>query len=171
MAMNKKEFSAKQEKMVADYMGWRVVTGSGSRPFTPGDVNSYNFLVECKTHVKPQDNIVFYKNHWHKIFTEAQGVHRFPALVTDNGTQQSKYTWVAIPQGALPDGSHEILGWKNTSRSNNTITFDSYDTMELFRAQYVDGEINHLSAKFDQCQIAIMPLNEFREFYHRGFET
>jgi hypothetical protein len=64
---NKKQFSAKQEKMVADYMGWKVVTGSGSRPFNPGDVNGNNFLVECKTHIEEQLNVIFYKKHWKKI--------------------------------------------------------------------------------------------------------
>ena len=50
--MTNKEASYKQEHMVADFMGWSVVTGSGSRPFTPGDISSDHFLVECKTHTK-----------------------------------------------------------------------------------------------------------------------
>ena len=53
--------SAKQEKTVADFMGWKVVSGSGSQQFAPGDINSYRFLLECKTHTDVQDTIVFYK--------------------------------------------------------------------------------------------------------------
>jgi len=164
--MNKKQSSNKQEKMVADYMGWKVVTGSGSRPFNPGDVNGYNFLVECKTHIEEQVNIVFYKKHWKKISEESLSKHRYPVLITDNGTQRAANTWVMLPKRMISD-SFSICqcddSW-NKSRSNTTITFEHRAIMQTYRRSYSENNINYIPAKFDDEELAIMPLDEFRNF-------
>lgn len=152
--------------MVADYMSWKVVTGSGSRPFAPGDVNGYNFLVECKTHIEEQSNIVFYKKHWKKISEEALSTHKYPVLITDNGTQRAINTWVMLPKRMLPDDSyiHKCDGNWNKSRSDSTITFDHMGTIRVFKSEYNDVGINYILAKFDNDEVAIMPLDEFRNF-------
>ena len=163
-SMNK-FFSAKQESMVAKYMGWKVVSGSGSRPFAPGDVNSYNFLVECKTHNDEQDNIVFYKKHWVKITEEARSKHQYPVLVVDNGTQLAKNTWVMIPKKMISgDSVFKLYGLANTSRTGSTITFNHISASSLYKSGHQDNRINYFPEWFDEEQVAIMPLEEFKTF-------
>lgn len=169
--MTNKEASSKQEKMVAEFLGWKVVTGSGSRPFTPGDVNSDHFLVECKTHIEEQDNIVFYKKHWDKISTESRTINKYPALIVDNGTQKSKNTWVMIPKRMLPDdGVFKIFGLVNTARTDSTITFKHSAASLLFKLGHNDKKISYFPEWCNGEQIAIMSLEEFREFYQQEFE-
>lgn len=168
-SMNK-IFSAKQENMVAKYMGWKVVTGSGSRPFAPGDVSSYNFLVECKTHNVEQENIVFYKKHWIKISEEAQAKHKYPVLVVDNGTQTSDNTWVMLPKRMLAgDSVFRIFGLTNTSRSDSTITFKHSTAQSLYRLGHQDYRINYFPEWCNNEQVAIMPLVEFKTFCQEEF--
>ena len=150
-------------------MGWRVVTGSGARPFKPGDVKNENYLVECKTHVEEQDNIVFYKKHWRKISTEARSVNRYPALVVDNGTQKSNHTWVAVLLKCLPENIHIIQGATNTSRSETTITFKSNELDNLYKLQHSDNKINYFLGWFGEDEIAIISLEEFRDYYRDQF--
>lgn len=98
-----KYYSSKQEKMIADYLGWSVVTASGARAFLPGDVRSDNFLGECKTHMQRQSDIVIYKDVWRKISEEAISVFKRPVLFVDNGTQMIKNTWCIIQDQFLSD--------------------------------------------------------------------
>ena len=169
--MNKKEASAKQEKMVSDYMGWRVVTGSGSRPFSPGDVNSTHFLVECKTHVEEQSNIVFRKTHWGKIVDEATSKHRYPALMTDNGTQKPDGTWVMIPIRLIPsEDSFRLYGMVNTARKGTTITFNHRSAFDIYKATRSENLIYYFADTFNGESLAIMSLYEFRKFYKEQFE-
>jgi len=170
LLMTNKEASAKQEKLVADYMGWHVVSGSGARPFKPGDVNNEHYLAECKTHVNEQTNIVFYKKHWDKIAIESSSVHKRPVLITDNGTQNSSHTWVAIHWKTLPENCHIILGLNNTSRSENTITFNAYEAAMNYKQGYQDSDINYFIEKFGKDELAIMPLSEFKKFYQDQYE-
>lgn len=91
--MSTKDFSSKQEKMIASVLGWKVVAGSGAAACHPGDVISDMWLGECKTHVEKGHKIFFDKRVWEKIKAEAFVKHRFPVLFTDDGTQLSKNTW------------------------------------------------------------------------------
>ena len=165
---SKKDFSSKQEKMVADYMGWKVVAGSGSRPFTPGDVSGEHFLVECKTHITEKSNIIFYKKHWVKISEEARALNRYPVLIVDNGTQKSQNTWVMIPQAVLSESGSKIEGIAITSTSNNTITFNKALADSLYKNRYED--IRYFTYQFDSTNLAIMPLSDFRNLYVQEFE-
>lgn len=169
--MTNKEASSKQEKMVADFLGWRVVTGSGARPFTPGDVNSDHFLVECKTHVEEQDNIVFQKKHWEKISIESRTVNKYPALIVDNGTQKSKNTWVMIPKRMFADDKvFKIFGLVNTARTDSTITFKNSAASLLFKLGHHDKKTSYFPEWCNGEQVAIMSLEEFRNFYQQEFE-
>ena len=170
MSSMNKFFSSKQESMVAKYMSWKVVTGSGSRPFAPGDVNSYNFLVECKTHNEEQDNIVFHKKHWKKITEEARAKYKYPVLVVDNGTQKAGNTWVMIPKKMLSgDSVFKIYGLENTSRTGNTITFNNLSALSLYKTGHQDNRINYFPEWFDDEQVAIMSLEEFKTFCQEEF--
>jgi len=168
--MNNKLFSSRQEKMVADYMGWKVVSGSGARPFDPGDVVNAHCLVECKTHDTEQANIVFRKTHWQKISTEARAKNRYPVLITDNGTQKLRNTWVLISVKLTDIGNaNRIDGLANTSSKGATITFKHDNALSLFNTNYIRGKVNYLSATWGNELLAIMPLEEFKNFYEEWF--
>lgn len=171
--MTNKEASYKQEHMVADYMEWSVVSGSGSRPFKPGDITSDYFLVECKTHIQPQDTIVFKKAHWDKIQIESQSTYKRPLLVTDDGTQKSDHTWVMLPLSIINSCSvvNVVDGWNNTSRSGNTIVFNHLDTKRLYEMKTVFEQTSVLIVRWsiDTDFVAIMPLSAYKEFYNRMF--
>ena len=163
--------SAKQEKTVADFMGWKVVSGSGSQQFAPGDINSYRFLLECKTHTDVQDTIVFYKKHWVKITEEALSKHKLPALVVDNGTQNVKHTWVMIPRRVIPEeDAFRLFNLVNTARTDSTVTFSHASAADLFRLGHQDNHINFFPEWCNGEQVAIMPLAEFKRFYKDQFE-
>ena len=156
--------------MVADYMGWKVVKGSGSRPFTPGDVDSYNILVECKTHNDEQENIVFHKKHWVKITEEALAKHKYPVLVVDNGTQKADNTWVMLPRRMITDDNvFKIYGIVNTARTDSTITFKHQTTSYLYRTGYSENKLNYIPEWCHGEQVAIMPLDEFKKFCQDEF--
>lgn len=91
--LNNKQFSEKQEKLIASELGGYQISGSGSRPFAPGDVKTYEWLIECKTHTKPDQNILFDINVWKKIEDEAMATQRKPVLVVDDGSQSVSRTW------------------------------------------------------------------------------
>lgn len=93
MAENTKTFSSKQEKMIASELGGYQIGGSGARPCAPGDVKTYDWLVECKTHTKPDRPIFFGADVWKKIEDEAMATQRKPVLIVDDGSQSISRTW------------------------------------------------------------------------------
>lgn len=88
-----KTFSNKQEKVVAKGLGGYPIGGSGAMPGAPGDVKTYEWLVECKTHTEPDKNIAFNLDVWKKIEDEAMAMHRKPVLIVDDGSQTLSKTW------------------------------------------------------------------------------
>lgn len=97
-----KELSSKQETMIAKYLDWNVVSGSGARSFHPGDIVSDDYLGECKTHMTKQSKIVFYRDFWDKIKNEAMSQFKTPVLFVDNGTQTIEFTYCVLPYSAIP---------------------------------------------------------------------
>lgn len=98
--MSTKDYSTKQEKMIASYLGWNVVPASGARDFHPGDIRSDRWLGECKTHQVSGNKIIFRKDVWKKICEEAQSQFKIPALFVDDGSQKIENTWVIFPSHA-----------------------------------------------------------------------
>lgn len=86
--------SSIQEKMVSSYLGWEVVSGSGSRMCVPGDVISDEWLGECKTHETSGHKIIFLADVWAKISDEAISKFRYPCLFVDDGSKSVSHTWV-----------------------------------------------------------------------------
>lgn len=167
---NNKFYSDRQEKMIAKYLGWGQVVGSGSRPFTPGDVNSYHWLGECKTHDTEKSNIVFLKRHWSKINEEAVAKGRFPVLFTDNGTQLYDNTWVMLPLSVFDSSIVNIIeGLKNTSTKGTSLTFNLADAKELYRKNSADGKYNMFKHTWDNRELAVIPLMTFRYFIEEYF--
>ena len=166
---NNKYYSNRQESMVADYLEWKQVSGSGSRPFTPGDLTSDHWLGECKTHDTIKDKVVFHKSHWFKICEEAYAKCKIPILFVDTGTQQAKDTWVMFPSVKIhPEVVNIIDGLKNTSTKGNTLTFDPIDARSLYRQGSLDGKVNIFKLFWDQ-ELAVMPLSVFRDFLQEWF--
>ena len=56
-------FSSKQEKRVAKRIGGKQTANSGATPFSKGDVNTENWLIECKTKTSPSQSISI-KREW-----------------------------------------------------------------------------------------------------------
>jgi len=167
--MNNKYFSNKQETMIAEYLGWGQVTGSGARPFAPGDVNSYNWLGECKTHDTEKSNIIFLKTHWFKISEEAGAKHRYPVLFVDNGTQSSNKTWVMTNLSIFdPATLHVVEGLKNTSTKGNSLTFDIDTATALYKQSAAENKVNVFTIHWDR-DLAVMPLSAFRDFIEENF--
>lgn len=121
-----KDFSSKQEKKIASYLGWDVVTGSGARNLHPGDIQSDEWLGECKTHVTPGHKIVFYSSVWKKIVDEAVSKYRFPALFVDDGSQKLDNTWVLF--NTLPGCKYKLCDYPYSVKTN--ISFKSLDMMK-----------------------------------------
>lgn len=89
----KKECSRIQENSISKYLGWLVVTGSGSRPTSIGDIQSSRLLGECKTHIEPGHKIEFKQNVWNKIKSEANSRFKSPCLFVDDGSRKYENTW------------------------------------------------------------------------------
>ena len=56
-------FSSKQEEYVAKLINGRTVSNSGAAKFTCGDVISDEFIIECKTKMKPSESFSI-KKQW-----------------------------------------------------------------------------------------------------------
>lgn len=144
MIMNKqkptKYYSSKQEKMIAEYLGWKQVSASGARRFNPGDIISDRFLCECKTHENFVDRIEIPKATWEKISSEAFSVFRIPVLFIDNGTQKAENTWFVTPK--------KFFELKNYAKVNVQTSVTSakiainYDYLsKIFNCKYMYAEI------------------------------
>lgn len=167
---NNKYYSNRQETMIAKYLGWSQVVGSGSRPFTPGDINSSQWLGECKTHDTERSNIIFNKYHWLKISEEAVAKNRYPVLFTDNGTQLYENTWVMTPLSVFDPSIVNIVdGLKNSSTKGNSLTFNMMDTKDLYKNGSVDGKYNVFKINWENRDLAVMPLSTYRYFIEEYF--
>lgn len=160
--MSTKDFSNAQEHMVAKYLGWKVVSGSGARPFHVGDVWSDEWLGECKTHVKVEDKVTFYAQHWRKICKESDSCMKKPILITDFGTQKSEDTFVLFNEfhadlDTLPirlvDGIHD----------GTNISFDSEIVYNALNENHKQGIVTVLCSK----RIVITTLKLFKEMLER----
>ena len=101
--MTNKQASDKQEKAIAKYLGWHQVKGSGARPTFTGDVESVEWLGECKTHTTPNHKIHFDIKVWNKIVDEAAAKFRTPVYFSDDGSQEMKNTFVMFPANMTSD--------------------------------------------------------------------
>lgn len=101
--MTNKQASDKQEKAIAKYLGWHQVKGSGSRPTFTGDVESIEWLGECKTHTTPNHKIHFDCKVWNKIVDEAAAKFRTPVYFSDDGSQDLSKTFVMFSANMLTE--------------------------------------------------------------------
>lgn len=141
--MTKKEASDKQEKMVAKFLGWKQVTGSGSRPNSPGDIVGEEWMGECKTHTTSPHKISFKKSVWIKICDEANSRFKYPAYFTDDGSQDSSNTWVVFKRTQLPsNGDYKVYNL-------NENIGDSYSFSKLPKQAFSSESMHHIVFAFD----------------------
>lgn len=74
-------YSKKMEEDVARRLGGRVVANSGATLMYKGDVRTEDFLVECKTVMKPQKGVTIQKEWLTKIREEAFGAGKHYSAV------------------------------------------------------------------------------------------
>lgn len=162
--MNKptKYYSTAQENMIADFLGWRVVAGSGARDLSPGDIISPTFLGECKTHTKKLEKIFFYSDFWCKICEEASARFKYPVMFVDNGTQKIENTWVIT-------FAHSV----NESKCSKYKLPVKVDVNIIFDPEYLSNVISYLQqntdkhisfyTQFENADVVIMKLEDFSE--------
>lgn len=144
--MSYKDFSVKQENMIADSLGWHRVSGSGSRHTYPGDVESESWLGECKTHVEPSDRIIFKLNVWNKLFDEATSKFKYPVLFVDDGTQRQESTWCllkTIPALFFSNSKCDCIKINKSS-----ITFN-HDDMYAYHKRCSSAVLNYMPYAYE----------------------
>lgn len=124
--MTNKEASNLQESRISKYLGWNKVVASGARNFHPGDIESEDWLGECKTHTKVSNKVIFHKDIWDKICSEAQSKMKYPILFVDNGSQLLTDTYCMVPSTVF---SYLDLSNDQLHFNGNTLSIDiSLDT-------------------------------------------
>ena len=129
--LNTKIFSSLQENRIASELGWETVSGSGARPFAPGDIISENWLGECKTHMNDAKSIYFNHDVWLKIRSEATYQHRKPIVFTDDGSQSLSNTWCVCLSSSIEGNNLYII--PSTLYVKKNISFDHLKQMADFK--------------------------------------
>lgn len=154
-----KEFSEIQENMVASFLGWKRVTGSGSRPGHPGDVIGDEWLAECKTHTIPNRPLVFDFRVWEKIAAEAKSQFKQPVLIVDDGSQIVGTTWVMFVPSNISLFPTVSIVCKNDAAYTSSL--------QRLEENYEDSPYIWMVLKHGKDRFAIMPLEGFKEYLRR----
>lgn len=161
-----KSFSTKQEKMIAKVLDGKVVPASGARHVDPGDVKSYEWLAECKTHTEPGHTIFFDAKVWRKICDEAMALHRKPVLIVDDGSQKEKTTW-CLCQPFNIDCSHLlVLDFPVAIKKNISAKHDKLNEIMQTSTKSYLGEFyigSYYEVNWEGKGLAILPLSTFKE--------
>lgn len=87
-----RHYSTKQEKQVASKFNGSRTLNSGATPYQKGDISLENFLLECKTKVKPSESITIQKEWLEKNEKEALFMGKpYSALVFNFGPDGTNY--------------------------------------------------------------------------------
>lgn len=143
-----KSASNAQERLIAKYLGWRQVSGSGSRPNHPGDVCSESWLGECKTHINSGHRLVFKFDVWDKIELEAMSQFKLPVLFVDDGSQliQNTYCMIQVDESVFDLTKCKICD----SQSSVSFSLDAIGEFEVFK-------------RFGKL-FCVLPLLKFKEY-------
>lgn len=163
-----KYFSEKQEKLVAKQLGGFTIGLSGAGPANPGDVKTYDWLIECKTHTEPDHPIFFDLSVWKKIEDEAMAMHRKPVLIVDDGSQKVEKTWCLCRAANLNMGKVITIDLPVKIRKNISCKEDKLaETLRENTKRYL-GEFYQGGAYFtewDSQDVVVMPLKLFSELF------
>ena len=165
-----KEYSKKQEKMIADELGGYPVGLSGAGPANPGDVRTYDWLVECKTHTAPGHSIFFDIDVWKKIESESLGIHRKTVLVVDDGSQLAENTWCLCRSNNLKLTTSVSIELpvkirKNITCSNVKLSEALTKATKQYVGTFYENAI--FEANWNNESVAIMPLHTFKELFEK----
>ena len=135
MPKGTKAYSDRQEKLIARYLNWKQVSGSGARPLQPGDVICDEWLGECKTYITSGHPIIFKFDVWDKLEEEAISQFKTPALFVDDGSQtiDSTFVLIEVPNGIEIDGSAVDYSDKKSFRFNSKDFFESTKIAKSFK--------------------------------------
>lgn len=153
--VNTKLYSSMHESAIAKYLNWSVVSGSGARPCCVADIESEEFLGECKTHVEPQRTYIFVNKVWEKLLKESMFAHRYPALFIDDGHQTYSTTLVAIPQYAMPVELLSEYSFINIEPNLSSVTV-STKLVESMNSKMI------FSSMLGSSKVYIMPCATFK---------
>lgn len=154
-----KYYSNIQESTIADYLGWKQVSGSGARDFQKGDVIGDNWRGECKTHSEPGNKLKFDYQVWSKINEEAKSHFYKPVLFVDDGSQNLDNTWCMCDL-LRPDLFTEVqIDWDK----RKSLIKDLIELKSLYNScPYTFLVVNRNGEKF-----ALMPISEFKGYAER----
>ena len=162
-----KWFSSAQEKLVADTLGWQLVSGSGAMPCRPGDVKSDEWLGECKTHMSNANSIYFNKDVWEKIKEEATSTRRYPVLFADDGSRTLEKTWCVCLSHSFDKAGINLIPYNKAIRKN--ITFSHYDLqVDIKHYKRTTPDLDKLKpcayfCKWGNDDILIMMIDDFKK--------
>lgn len=105
--MATRDYSDKQEKRIANYLGGRVQSGSGATSHQKGDVILDDWLLECKTKTTISKNHTLKKEWFEKAHEQSYQMGKsYYALAFDFGDGKD---YVAVDLGTF----EELLELKN----------------------------------------------------------
>lgn len=161
-----KYYSEKQETMIAESLGWQVVSGSGSRACHPGDIVSDEWLGECKTHTLPTDRIVFKLHDWKKICDEAAQVFKYPVLFTDDGSQKLQTTWCMIKLISIPPLNRQIrIITSEQAVSVKSLSIDFRELLYRYSRIFGYDTIGIFQYTWNNESVGILPLTKFIQLF------
>ena len=159
-----KYYSNKQEKSIASYLGWNLVSGSGARDCRPGDIVSINWLGECKTHTEPDKKITFKLNIWRKICKEAASKFKSPVLFVDDGSQKIEKTWCLIGCNVRYIAGAKQCEYPKTVKSN--IIFNHSELSDICSEDPFSEFYNTIfCVEFDGKEVGICKLSVFKRLF------
>lgn len=163
ITLNKKLFSTKQEKQIAEFLDWHRVSGSGARPNAPGDIAGVEWLGECKTHVTPMHKIHFDLKIWNKIAEESASQFKQPAYFVDDGSQKINRTWVIFYAQDLSPAFR--VCYRAEFCINNSVNFVSDKLQEDMTNQLQGAKQDYLvyQFRFGSRLVMLTDLNTFKE--------
>jgi hypothetical protein len=96
--MATRDYSDKQEKVVAEYLEGTRTPNSGATPFKKGDIVTEDTIIECKTKTKEVTNHSIKKEWIDTLRREciSMGKEHW-AIIFDFGTQKLEDQYVVLP--------------------------------------------------------------------------
>ena len=166
MAKPTKHYSSLQENMIADYLGWEVVSGSGARDCHPGDIRSDQWLGECKTHTERGQKISFMYDFWNKICDEAVSKFKVPVLFVDDGSQSADHTWVLYPYTRFEYPGLKVISDHGIKHRKNII-FDHLDIFKYLLSEQRKNDLRPVVLHFDfnGRPVGVTSLTAFRVMF------
>lgn len=153
-----KFYSSRQEQQIARYLGWNVVSGSGSRACHPGDILSDEWIGECKTHVSSKKPIEFKSEVWNKLEDEAMSKFKYPVLFVDDGSQKITHTWslfscsITLPSVACVFNYPKKFS-TNMKVSNDTL-WETFSEMKIHHGvEYIVSSVSIANKLFYLCRL------------------